>query len=98
MESIDVCVGTRLHGNMAAIAAGTPGCVISHDSRTDELAETMGLPRCGASRLLETSGLSPLLESIRFNAEQFDRVRSEKRAVYIQKLSNLGIATSFIES
>jgi hypothetical protein len=98
MESFDICIGTRLHGNMAAIAAGTPGCVISHDSRTDELATELALPRLGASSLLEITDMSNLLEAISFNPEQFDRARAEKRAVYISKLGALGITTSFIKS
>lgn len=41
----DFSVGLRLHGNMAAWQAGTPSLWIYHDARTQELVETMGLPR-----------------------------------------------------
>jgi len=37
-------VGTRIHGTIAAILSGTPALLIAHDSRTVELAETMGVP------------------------------------------------------
>jgi len=38
------CFGTRIHGNMAAIVAGTPAFVLAHDSRTLELARYHEIP------------------------------------------------------
>ena len=40
----DFSVGFRLHGNMVAWQAGTPALWLYHDSRTQELVETMALP------------------------------------------------------
>ena len=37
--------GTRIHGNVAAILAGTPAMLLAHDSRVLELADYHGLPR-----------------------------------------------------
>nr|WP_169618094.1 polysaccharide pyruvyl transferase family protein [Ruegeria sp. PR1b] len=37
-------IGSRIHGTIAAVLAGTPALLIAHDARTVELAETMGLP------------------------------------------------------
>nr|WP_246322099.1 polysaccharide pyruvyl transferase family protein [Nocardioides panzhihuensis] len=36
--------GTRIHGNVAAVLAGTPAMVIAHDSRVLELCDYHGLP------------------------------------------------------
>ncbi|WP_341718207.1 polysaccharide pyruvyl transferase family protein [Micromonospora sp. FIMYZ51] len=36
--------GTRIHGNIAALAAGTPAFVLAHDSRTLELARYHDIP------------------------------------------------------
>lgn len=91
MQSVDLCIGTRLHGNMAAIAAGTPGCVISHDSRTDELARAMDLPHLARKHLQEATDASRLLNSVSFDATTFDRQRTDKRAVYTQKLHAMGV-------
>lgn len=44
MKTRDFCVGTRIHGTVASIIAGTPALLIAHDSRTKELAEIMNIP------------------------------------------------------
>jgi hypothetical protein len=40
----DFVFGTRIHGNIAALVAGTPSYVLAHDSRTLELARYFGIP------------------------------------------------------
>lgn len=40
----DLYVGSRIHGVIAAMLAGTPGVLISHDERTRELAKSMSIP------------------------------------------------------
>lgn len=49
----DFSIGLRLHGNMVAWQAGTPALWIYHDSRTQELAETMELPRISFKEFIE---------------------------------------------
>ncbi len=44
LAGFDYAVGTRLHGCVAALLAGTPATLLAHDSRTLELAEYHGLP------------------------------------------------------
>lgn len=48
MRQRSFCFGTRIHGTVAALIAGTPASLIVHDSRTIELAQIMGVPivRC----------------------------------------------------
>jgi hypothetical protein len=38
--------GSRIHGNIAALLAGTPALLLAHDSRTLELAEYHEIPYC----------------------------------------------------
>ncbi|MGO4622640.1 polysaccharide pyruvyl transferase family protein [Ensifer sp. 2TAB8] len=40
----DFFVGTRIHATVLSLVAGTPAVLVAHDSRTEELAEVMGLP------------------------------------------------------
>jgi len=44
LRSYDFAYGTRIHGNIAAVLAGTPSVVLVHDSRTLELSRYFGLP------------------------------------------------------
>jgi hypothetical protein len=40
----DFVFGSRIHGNIAALMAGTPSYVLAHDARTLELARYFGIP------------------------------------------------------
>ncbi|WP_323011163.1 polysaccharide pyruvyl transferase family protein [Paracoccus sp. (in: a-proteobacteria)] len=51
MKTRNFCVGTRIHGTVASIVAGTPALLIAHDSRTLELAEAMSIPHVLSSEL-----------------------------------------------
>lgn len=44
LAGVDFCFGTRIHGNIAALIAGTPAVVLAHDSRTLELARYFEIP------------------------------------------------------
>ena len=43
-QSRDLVVGTRIHGAILALQAGTPAVLLAHDSRTCGLAEVLGIP------------------------------------------------------
>lgn len=44
MQSYDFVFGHRFHGCMAALQAGTPSCIVCHDTRTSEMCEFLGMP------------------------------------------------------
>lgn len=57
MKSRTFCVGTRIHGTIASLVAGTPAVLIAHDSRTLELAQIMGVPYATSNTLPQQDNL-----------------------------------------
>ena len=51
LAGYDFSFGTRIHGNIAALLAGTPALVLAHDSRTLELADYHRIPLRRIDRL-----------------------------------------------
>jgi hypothetical protein len=79
LAGFDYSFGTRIHGNIAALLAGTPATVLAHDSRTLELVRFYDIPH----RLMKQTGpdtdAAELYEEADFTAfndrhqERFDR-------------------------
>jgi Polysaccharide pyruvyl transferase len=44
MQTMDFAIGSRFHGNVAALLAGVPALFLAHDNRTLELCEFFGFP------------------------------------------------------
>jgi len=82
LRGFDFSFGTRIHGNIAAILAGTPAMVLAHDSRTRELAEYYDIPHRHIDQLPEAPDAAQLYEEVdysRFHAglpERFGRYTS----------------------
>jgi hypothetical protein len=91
MRSRDLVLGTRLHGTMAALAAGVPGAIIAHDSRTDELAETMHLPRLSMADAMASPGLGAAVDRIRFDGAAFDDWRARAARATAAAFDRIGM-------
>jgi len=50
-------IGSRFHGNMAALHAGTPALFICHDARTSELCQFARLPHLSLSEVVVPRGV-----------------------------------------
>jgi hypothetical protein len=87
----DLVIGTRLHGAMAGLAAGIPGVIITHDSRTSELAETMHLPRLAMADLSGSPGLAQALSRITFDGGAFDRWRANTADQLAHNCAKIGL-------
>jgi hypothetical protein len=79
LANYDFSFGTRIHGNIAALLAGTPGFVLAHDSRTLELAEYHQIPwrrmepdaRFDAAELYAEADWEPMNAAHSSNWERF---------------------------
>jgi Polysaccharide pyruvyl transferase len=82
MRGLDFVAGTRLHGNIAGVLAGTPSLLIAHDSRTFELAKYHGIPYVMDTTLGEGLDLAKVYEETDFSSfeakqpETFERYRN----------------------
>ncbi|MEM6761237.1 MAG: polysaccharide pyruvyl transferase family protein [Pseudomonadota bacterium] len=94
MEGVAFAVGTRLHGTMAAVAAGRPGIVVTHDSRTGELAQTMRLPTVSLDDVGRAQGLSDILSAVRFDGAAFDVWRQRTARALTDALEQIGLPVS----
>ncbi|MGA1831519.1 polysaccharide pyruvyl transferase family protein [Rhizobium wenxiniae] len=55
-------IGTRIHGNVFALLAGTPGMVIAHDSRTLELSQYYEIPHVRSKEITDKTSVRELYE------------------------------------
>lgn len=49
IQQFHFIIGTRIHGAIAGLMAGIPSCLITHDSRTEELADILCIPAIKSS-------------------------------------------------
>lgn len=89
----DVSVGMRIHGAVAAVQGGSLGVCVAFDSRTLELAQTMGYPYVLADDALEAQSLAELGQRTQFSADGFDKRRVDLRESLKRSLENFGIVT-----
>jgi hypothetical protein len=68
LRGFDVCFGTRIHGNIAGLLAGTPSYVLAHDSRTLELARYFQIPHRTMARVGPDTDVRDLYEEADFTA------------------------------
>jgi len=68
LEGFQFSFGTRIHGNIAALLAGTPAFVLSHDSRTAELAEYHRIPQQRFKQLADDFDAAELYQRADFAA------------------------------
>ncbi|MBD0841184.1 polysaccharide pyruvyl transferase family protein [Streptomyces sp. TRM68416] len=80
LRGYDFAYGTRIHGNIAALLAGTPAVVLTHDSRTLELCRYFDIPHRQLSTLSADTDPRDLYEAADWSAmisghgERFERI------------------------
>lgn len=90
MATRDFCLGSRMHGTIAALMAGTPAMVIAHDSRLMELCRYHQIPH----RMIDDVIDEPW-DAARFHdladPEPMNRVRAENFDRYIAFVERNGL-------
>lgn len=79
MRTMDLCVGSKLHGNVAGILSGCPTLFITLDSRMQELVAYHDLPAVAFNQVKETDSIEDLMAKVdmqshvKKHAANFDR-------------------------
>ena len=68
MAENQLSIGCRIHGNIAAVLAGTPALVFTIDTRTEELCRYHNIPHLPAASIGEDTRLRELYERTDFSA------------------------------
>ncbi|AMY06110.1 polysaccharide pyruvyl transferase [Staphylococcus condimenti] len=90
IKTIDLSIGTRLHGNIVATINGTPSITIVHDARMRELAEFHALPSISAEDIQNYDSLIDLINDIDFKSvESIHPKRFDHFLNFLEK-NNLG--------
>lgn len=75
MASVDLAIGMRIHGAVAAIQAGRLGVCVAFDSRTLELAKTMEIPYVLPDDVMQCDSFESLMGAIKFDPVSFESKR-----------------------
>lgn len=95
LSSVDFAFGARIHGNMAAILAGTPALLLAHDSRTLELARYHDIPYVLIKDLEEDMDAVDFYAMADFTA--FNDGQAKRWARFEQYLHQQGLDHAFDE-
>lgn len=68
LSTMDLSVGSRMHGNIAAIQAGTPSIIIPHGTRMQELIDYHKLPNITPENLKKCKSISDVIERVDFDS------------------------------
>ncbi|WP_375389403.1 polysaccharide pyruvyl transferase family protein [uncultured Amnibacterium sp.] len=89
LGGFDYSFGTRIHGNIAALLAGTPATVLAHDSRTLELVRYYDIPHRTMKQVGPTTDAAELYAEADFTA--FNARHAERFDVFASFLGEHGL-------
>jgi len=96
LAKFDKVIGPRYHGVALGVQAGVPGCVITIDSRTEELCATTGVKTIALDDALNLSTEELIVRSKwdDADAENLDSARKNNIAMLIEFLVSNGLEPS----
>jgi hypothetical protein len=89
LGGFDYSFGTRIHGNIAALLAGTPSTVLAHDSRTLELVRYYDIPHRTMKQVTPDTDAAELYAEADFTA--FNAHHAERFDVFADFLGAHGL-------
>lgn len=89
LRQADLSFGGRLHGNIAAVVAGTPAILIPHDARMRELTNYHSLPHVWAKDIKPDTDIFELAAGMDF--KQVERVHGKNFEHYVEFLDKNGL-------
>lgn len=85
MKTVDLSIGTRIHGNVIPTHAGTPSLTMMYGSRLKELAEYHHLPRIAAKDVRPDMTLEELVRNVDFHEpERYHKANFEKYVAFLE--------------
>ena len=94
LRGFDFVIGTRFHGAMLAMQAGVPAACIAHDSRTQEMCETMGVPVRHHTEIRGALTLHNVLEYFQFDAPRYRQMRQDLCRNYVKIFDDADVQIS----
>ncbi|WP_282349060.1 polysaccharide pyruvyl transferase family protein [Pseudomonas sp. PS01301] len=85
INNTDLTITSRIHGAIASYLAGKPAFLLTHDQRTSELGESMGIPSIPISdaqnpnKLLNAEYLNRIYDRDKFNVKHGENLTTLKK-------------------
>jgi hypothetical protein len=95
LRAVDFAFGSRIHGNVAALLAGTPAYVLAHDSRTLELARYFEIPHRRLTEVAPGTDAAELYEEADYSGLM--RGHPARFATFTAYLARHGLAHVFAD-
>ncbi|MEO1673969.1 MAG: polysaccharide pyruvyl transferase family protein [Pseudomonadota bacterium] len=87
-------LGTRLHGTIMALNSGVPASLITHDSRTAEIADLAAIPAInGKTMRLSSQSIKAAWDA--FDMTPYQERRTQNRRIYHRFLTDNGLSPAF---
>ncbi len=93
-RNFDFSIGTRVHGSILSLQFEQPSLLITHDSRTDELANTMALPHLRLNEALNLNGTDEMLNALYFDGDKFNETRAQMARQVQNIIESLNLISS----
>jgi len=91
-------IGTRIHGNILSLQASIPSLPITHDSRTHELCQTMGIPHIPLEEIETLTHGNDIIQRFdivrQANADELDHHRMQVACKYLNAITEIGLTPS----